>query len=63
MSSSTGLQTYFSLVAQQGARQQARLAQHLEAVADADDGHAVIGGLDFTACMIGAWAAMAPQRR
>ena len=50
------------LVAHQHAGQQPRLAQDLEAVADAEHQPA-FGGMPRTASMIGARAAMAPQRR
>ena len=46
----------------QSARQQLRLAEDLEAVADAHD-QAAVGGEAATASMIGLKRAMAPQRR
>ena len=49
-------------VAHQRAGQQAGLGQHLEAVADAQHGHALAGPA-ATSFMTGEWAAMAPQRR
>ena len=50
-------------VAHQHARQEARFAENLEAVADAEHQSAARRMVALTACMIGERAAIAPQRR
>ena len=51
-----------TLVADQRARQQVRLAEHLEPVADAEHRHPLAGGR-ITSVITGANRAIAPQRR
>ena len=51
------------VVADQRAGQQVRLAEDLEAVADAEHRHARAGGLDDRGSITGANRAIAPQRR